>query len=93
MQNAVKASLQTLFDALLERPRSGLPEQDKKVDPEPDIPAARTSGCLNSQCFMAAKTINFSKTGRSSALKILNPAKVLLCLEPSGAGRAAAQAL
>src|SRR6266436_8905728 len=37
----------------------------KTVEPEPDISAAPTSGCLSNHIFSCAKKTNFSKTGRS----------------------------
>ena len=39
----------------------------KTVEPEPDISAAPTSGCLSNHIFRCAKKTNFSKTGRSSS--------------------------
>src|ERR1051326_1931950 len=44
----------------------------KTVEPEPDIKAAPTSGCLRNQLFNSARNTNFSKTGRSrSFTKVL----------------------
>src|SRR6266851_1486075 len=37
------------------------------VEPEPDIRAAPTSGCLSSHIFSSARKTNFSKTGRSKS--------------------------
>src|SRR5437667_8498000 len=40
----------------------------KMVEPEPDISAALTSGCLSSHILSCARKINFSNTGRSRSL-------------------------
>ena len=45
-----------------------------KVEPEPDINAAPTSGCFSNHIFNSARKTNFSKTGRSrSLMKLWSP--------------------
>ena len=44
------------------------------VEPEPDISAAPTSGCLSNHIFNCARKTNFSKTGRSRSLTKVWPA-------------------
>src|SRR6476620_8073802 len=46
----------------------------KIVEPDPDIKAAPTSGCLSNHDFTCARKTNFSNTGRSrSFTKVMSP--------------------
>ena len=59
----------------------------KTVDPEPDISAAPTSGCLSNHIFSCARKTNFSKTGRSRSFTNVWPSNSRDVYETPGISR------
>src|SRR5438094_1173523 len=59
----------------------------KTVEPEPDIRAAPTSGCLSNHIFSCAKKTNFSQTGRSRSFTKLCWVNCWAPYETSGISR------